>query len=166
MMSSGQSQTYIIEENKRLQLENRELKEKNSDYEQELEACGNDEKTISNLRALLHNLNSIKELLTEKDKLSENFRNTVVSYINDTETSFSLYRDVFIILLLGSCFFSFNCIYAIVFQCGVGIYIDQINNIKFKKSIEEISRKIYDKNKICEKESKNMEIFDQLIDSV
>ena len=58
-MSLNQSQSYIINENKRLQLQNDELKKQVNEYEQDLEACGNDEKTISNLRALMHNTSSI-----------------------------------------------------------------------------------------------------------
>ena len=45
-MSGNHSQTYIINENKRLQLQNDELKKQVNEYEQDLEACGNDEKTI------------------------------------------------------------------------------------------------------------------------
>ena len=73
---------------------------------------------------------------------------------------------MFFTLLFISYFFSYSYIYAIVVQCVLGIYIDQVNIGKFKNCIDKISSKIYDKTIVCDKEVKNMEIFDQLIDSV
>jgi len=166
MMSQKQSEIYIIEENKRLQTENEELKEKISDYQEEIESCTNDEKTISNLRMLLHNLNSISTHRNEIINFYEEHRKINVDYIKDCYLSQNLYVFSFIVVLVSGFLLDFIFFYAAIFIAICEIYINSTCLYKFENSLKKISKTIFDKQEICNKEVKNMEIFDQLIDSV
>ena len=164
MMS--QSQSYIIEENKRLQKENEELREKAKDYEEEIESCTNDEKTIGNLRSLLHNLTSISNHRNEMVIMYEEQRTKTIDYIRDYNLSQNLHIFSFSVFLTIAFLLNFKFIYAVVFLGVLEIYINTISLAKFEHSLKNTSSKIFDKQKVCAKELKNMEIFDQLIDAV
>lgn len=166
MMSINETQKYIISRNEQLQEENKKLLEEKKEYEEELESCGNDQKTINNLRSLLHNLNSIGTHRNEMLQYYENQRNITTDYIRDFKLSQNLHFFAFFTFLFISIFVNSVFFYAVFFLSILEIWINSIGIGKFQKEIQKISSNIFEKQTICNKELKNMEIFDQLIDSV